>query len=306
MKITSKSLKAIVVFSLAAAMFAGCKKDSKTADSEVEALFAVNTYKTKTGNFDNYLEFGGDVEAVSSVAVLPDMAGKISQILVSVGQTVGKNQTIAYVDASLPGMHYSASPVRAPISGRITSFVPKIGTQVSQGSVIANIAQTDDLDIKVSIPERFVSRVENGQQATVSFDAYPGEEFGAKVVEVSPVLDTSSRTMNIKLHFVKRNEKIKVGMYGRVRLVTESKKDAIVVPSNAVVTREGEPYLFVVGSKDGEGHARVKLVAIMSGISVDNKTEILQGINAGDEVVVKGQNLLTDGANVNIVATSGN
>ncbi len=306
MKIMTKNFKAFAIASLAVFALAGCEKKKVVADdkNDVEALFAVNTYKTKFGNLDNYLEFGGDVASVTSVAVLPDAAGKVARIMVNVGQMVSRDQTIAYVDPSLPGLNYSLSPVRAPISGRVTSFVPTIGTQVSQGSVIAQIAQTDDLEIKVSIPERFISRITMGQEAVVTFDAYPGIEFVAKVFEVSPVLDTTSRTMSVKLRLVKADERVKVGMYARVRLVTESIRDAIVVPSNAIVTRSGKPYLFVVESKGSDNHAKVRLVSIVPGLSVDNKTEIAKGISAGDEIVIKGQNLLDDGANVNVISVT--
>ena len=94
-------IKIMAAALLAALLFAGCKKSEgndkkeEKAEAEVEALFAVNTYKTKAGNLDEYLEFGGDVAAVSSVAALPDMAGKISRVMVSVGQMVKKNQVLA-------------------------------------------------------------------------------------------------------------------------------------------------------------------------------------------------------------------
>lgn len=298
-------IKIMAAALLAALLFAGCKKDGKEqkSEEEVEALFAVNTYKTKAGNLDEYLEFGGDVAAVSSVAALPDMAGKISRTMVSVGQMVSKNQVLAYVDASRPGMDYSASPVKAPIAGRVISFIPTIGTMVTQATVIAEIASTDELEIKVSVAERFISRISLGQTAVVTFDAYPGVEFKAKVFEVSPVLDKSSRTMSVKLKINPPDNRIKAGMYARVRLITESIKDAIVVPASAIVTREGAPYLFVVSSqKNGDTPAKVKLCAVEQGILVDNKTEITKGLIAGDEIVVKGQNLLNDGASVNIVS----
>ena len=298
----------VAALALAALVFAGCKgKDKKEekADAEVEALFAVNTYKTKAGNLDEYLEFGGDVAAVSSVAALPDMAGKISRVMVSVGQMVKKNQVIAYVDASRPGMDYSASPVKAPISGRVISFIPTIGTVVSQASVVAEIADTDELEIKVSVAERFISRISLGQTAIVTFDAYPGVEFKAKVFEVSPVLDKTSRTMSVKLRINPPDKRIKAGMYARVRLITDSVKGAIVVPASAIVTREGVPYLFVIASqKNGDAPAKVKLCPIERGILVDNKVEITKGVIAGDEIVVKGQNLLNDGASVNIIAVT--
>lgn len=296
----------VAALALAALVFAGCKgKDKKEekADAEVEALFAVNTYKTKAGNLDEYLEFGGDVAAVSSVAALPDMAGKISRVMVSVGQMVKKNQVIAYVDASRPGMDYSASPVKAPISGRVISFIPTIGTMVSQATVVAEIADTDELEIKVSVAERFISRISSGQTAIVTFDAYPGVEFKAKVFEVSPVLDKTSRTMSVKLRINPPDKRIKAGMYARVRLITESVKGAIVVPASAIVTREGVPYLFVIASqKNGDAPAKVKLCPVERGILVDNKVEITKGVIAGDEIVVKGQNLLNDGSSVNIIS----
>ena len=173
---------------------------------------------------------------------------------------------------------------------------------VSQSVGIAQIAKTDELEIKISIAERFVSRIANGQSAVARFDAYPGVDFTAKVVEVSPVLDTTTRTMTAKLKLDPVDPRIKVGMYAKIRLVTESKQNAIVVPSTAIVTREGKPYVFIVSQqKTDKEPARVKLTAITQGITVDNKTEISQGISAGDLLIVKGQALLNDGSGVNIL-----
>ena len=63
------------------------------------------------------------------------------------------------------------------------------------------------------------------------------------------------------------------------------------------------PYLFVISSqKNGDTPAKVKLCAVEQGILVDNKVEITKGLIAGDEIVVKGQNLLNDDASVNIVS----
>ena len=295
---------------LSALALTACKPKGPAAaksDEEVEALFAVNTYKTKSGNLDAYLEFGGDVNAVSSVAVLPDVGGKISRTLVNVGDMVTKNQILAYVDPSKPGMDYSASPVKATISGRVISFMPAIGTMVTPASVIAELASTDELEVKVSVAERFISRISMGQTAILTFDAYPGVEFRARVFEVSPVLDKSSRTMTIKLRLLSRDSRIKAGMYARVRLLTDSIKDAIVVPTSSIISRDGSPYVFTVASQKTESTpAKVKLSPVERGITVDNRTEITKGLIAGDEIVVKGQNLLNDGASVNIISVQEN
>ncbi|MBQ7158547.1 MAG: efflux RND transporter periplasmic adaptor subunit [Treponema sp.] len=298
---------AVAVLTVAAVLSTGCKKggaDAKKMD-DAEIIYAVSSYKTAPGNLDEYLEFGGDVDSVSAVNVMPDMAGKISRILVSVGDMVRKDQVLAYVDASRPGMNYSESPVRAPIAGRITSIPPTIGATVSQAVTVARIARTDDLEIKVNVAERFISRIKQGQTAIVTFDAYPGVEFKAKVFEVSPVLDTSTRTMSIKLRIEPPDSRIKVGMYARVRLVTDSVKNAIVIPNAAMISRDGKPFVFVIANqKEGDKNATVRLQAVKIGISVDNKTEITEGLSAGDEIVIKGQSLLNDGAQVNIISTT--
>lgn len=307
MKRTAKSV--ITAASMAAALtFISCgpKKAAAAEDSkEVETLYAVSTYKTVAGNLDDYLEFGGDVASVNEVMVLPDQAGKITNVLVKVGDMVKKDQVIAYVNPLRAGVVYNDSPVRAPIAGRITSLPVTVGSTVSQSSSVAKVARTDELEIRINIAERFVSRISNGQKATVTFDAYPSVVFGAKIFEVSPVLDTSTRTMGVKLRLNPPDSRVKVGMYGRVRLVTESVKNAIILPVSAIVTRDGKDYVFVITSpKSGKNAAVVGLRPVTKGISVDNKVEITKGLEAGEEIVTKGQTLLNDGSKVNIVSSN--
>lgn len=277
------------------------KKDAKPK-GDVEAVFAVNAYKVEPSTLDDYLEFGGDVDAASSVAVMPDTAGKISQVYVKVGQKVSKNQILASVDASRPGMVFAASPVRAPIAGTVTYFPGVVGTSVAQSSIIAKVSSTNKLEIETAVPERFVSRISLNQKALLSFNAYPGETFEAYISEVSPVLDTSSRTMNIKLSIKKQDPRIKIGMYAKIHLITEHKENIVVLPYDSVITREDQNYVFIV-EQDGE-KTKAVLSPVKVGIRVDNYQEILQGVTNGDLVIVKGQTLLSDGSLVNVVSVT--
>ena len=298
--ITLASVAAVFTF-----MSCGPKKPAQGANpEEVETLYAVSTYKTVAGNLDDYLEFGGDVASVNEVMVLPDQAGKITNILVKVGDMVRLGDTIAYVNPLRAGVVYNDSPVKAPISGRVTSLPVTVGSTVSQSSLVAKVARTDELEIRINIAERFVSRISNGQKATVTFDAYPGVVIGAKIFEVSPVLDTATRTMGVKLRLNPPDSRVKVGMYGRVKLVTESVKNAIVLPVSALVARDGKDYVFVVTTpKSGQNAAVVSIRQVTKGILVDNQVEITKGLEADEEVVIKGQTLLNDGAKVNIVSS---
>lgn len=306
MKKTSAKLPFILMAAaILSSALVSCKGKSEKAakEEETETTYAVNADIVQAGNLDDYLEFGGDVSSVSAVDVYPDAAGKISRIRVAVGDLVKKDQIIAYVDPSRPGMNYSENPVKAPISGRVTSFPPTIGTMVSQSYSIAKISDTDELQIKVNVAERFISRIRENQTAVVTFDAYPGVEFKARVFEVSPVLDTTSRTMLAKLKVEPADSRIKAGMYARVKLITDTIEGAVVIPNDAIVYRDGKPYVFTAKSESAE--SSVNMVSVKEGLSVDNKTEIQEGLKEGDVIIVKGQSLLSDGSKVKILSISG-
>ncbi|GMO63611.1 MAG: efflux RND transporter periplasmic adaptor subunit [Treponemataceae bacterium] len=289
----------------AAAGLAGCAKANATAPgaaaaAKPETIYAVNTAMVKAGNLDAYLEFGGDVAAASSIDVLPDSQGKVSRLYVKVGEAVRRNQLLADVDPSHPGMNYELSPVRAPIAGTITSLPFPVGATVAPSVSIAKISTANDLAITIEVAERFVSRIKMGQNAQLFFDAYPGEVFDARVIEIAPVLNTSSRTMTVKLSVGENSGyRIKIGMYARVKLVTDERKDVIVIPYNALVRRGAGNFVFVVNPLD----TTVEMIEVTEGIRVDDQIEITKGLLDGDEVVIKGQTLLDDGAKINVIST---
>lgn len=299
-----KSTKLIAVAGavlLVSTVFFGCNKKSaeETAQAEAETVFAVNAYKAVPRNLDDYLEFGGNVQTASSVDIYPDVqSGKISKILVKVGDKVKKDQVLCEVDASRPGMDYKNSPIKAPVAGTITSFPYNIGQTVAASMPVGKISSTGTLEVKTNVAERFVSRIAMKQRAELTFDAFPGEKFPAVLVEIDPVLDTSSRTLGIKLVQTPTDSRLKAGMYARIKLVTDTKKNSIVIPDNVIVTRNEEDIVYIIDPLTNT----VKASPVKKGIRVDDKQEIEMGITPGDLVVIKGQALLTDGSKVNVVS----
>ncbi|MCR5698802.1 MAG: biotin/lipoyl-binding protein, partial [Treponemataceae bacterium] len=154
-------------------MLTGCskKKEARGAE-EVETVFAVYALKVNNSNLDDYLAFGGNVQAASSVDIYPDVqSGKITRILVKVGEVVQKNQVLAEVDSSRPGMDYKVSPIKAPVSGTVTSLPINVGSTVAASMAIGKISSTGKLEIKTNVAERFISRIGLYQKAELTFDA---------------------------------------------------------------------------------------------------------------------------------------
>lgn len=298
------AVRAVLVLAAIAAALVSCggqgEKKAKEEQAPPETIYAVNSYLVEAGNLDAYLEFGGDVAASSSVDILPDAAGKIASILAREGQFVQRDQIIARVDPSRPGLNYETSPIRAPISGTITSLPFSVGATVAPSVSIGKISTANDLEVSIDVAERFVSRIRLNQTALLSFDAYPSETFPARIVEISPVLNTVSRSMTVKLRLSAQDARIKIGMYARVKLITDERKNVIVIPYESMTRRAGDTYVFAI-DRNAEGGARVTMIDVDEGVRVDDRIEILAGLKAGDEIVVKGQTLLNNNSRVNVV-----
>ena len=93
-------------------------------------------------------------------------------------------------------------------------------------------------------------------------------------------------------------------MYAKVKLITNHKNKVVVIPSTALVSRNGENYVFVVKKNDKDEDIALKK-SVEAGIRVDDKQEIISGLGSDEIVITKGMSLLSDGSRVNLVALMG-
>ena len=282
-----------------AAGLVSCGKQSSNESATVKTVIAVNTQTMKFSKMEDYLDFGGNVNCKNSVQILPDVAGRVTSVSIKEGDKISKGQIIAEVNASRPGQNYSSNPVRSTVSGTVVSIPQSVGSYVSAQSTIAEIATTSELEIKTDIPERFISVVKEGLSAQITFDAYKGESFAAKVISISPVLSPSTRTMEITMDFDSFDERVKAGMYARVHLITQTLDGILCVPSTAIL-EDGEKY-YVYKACEENGEKIAHRLYVTKGLTVDNYTEITEGLAEGDEIVIKGQKNICDGQSVRAI-----
>lgn len=283
--------------------------EEKTGDTEQETVFAVSTTKAVQGQIKDYIDVNGDVVTKTRVDTYPDTAGKLSALYVEVGDRVRKDQVIAEVDPSRPGMQFSASPVKAPISGMITLLPVQVGSTVSQQMTVAQVSKMDDLELRVHVAERFISKMQVGLSAEIKFEAYPSREFTGRVREISPVVDPVSRTLELKISISDGADILKAGMFGEVKIVTEEKSNVVKIPSDSLVRRFGDDFVFVVNrdaaanedADDSDILGVAERRRVSAGIEIDQKLEVQSGLEPGEEVVYRGQTLLEDGSKVRVV-----
>jgi membrane fusion protein (multidrug efflux system) len=189
-------------------------------------------------------------------------------------------------------LNYGYTKIRAPISGVISSRDVKPGAHVDAGAPVFRITEISKLVAYLHIPQVELARIETGDEALVQVDAMPGHEFRASLARISPTIDTRNGTFRATVYIDNRDGLLAPGMFSRFSIACEKHADALVVPSRALVQEDGASVVYVVS--DGAAIRRKVTVGIESG----GLTEILEGLDASETVVVTGQGSLRDGSKV--------
>jgi multidrug efflux pump subunit AcrA (membrane-fusion protein) len=147
--------------------------------------------------------------------------------------------------------------------------------------------------VRTTVIERVYGQVRIGQPAKIEVDAFPAKTFDGRVSRIAPMLQEASRVAQMEVEVVNDSLLLKPGMFCKVTVVLAEKASAQVIPTQAVVTRNGTNGIFVIRSGETTAH----FVPVELGISASDKTEILTPEIEG-LVVSLGQHLLEDGSTV--------
>src|SRR5690606_26797423 len=147
----------------------------------------------------------------------------------------------------------------------------------------------DELKVDFRIPETYLPRLSVGQALSISVDALPGAWRDGTVAAISPLVDVSGRAALLRARIPNPERQLRPGMFARVNLVLDT-TEAIMVPETALVPRDDQQFVMRV---DGD---RVTEVAVAIGQRQQGMVEIMQGLEAGDQVVVAGLQKISDGS----------
>jgi RND family efflux transporter MFP subunit len=188
----------------------------------------------------------------------------------------------------------SNTRVVSPVDGFVGKRNLDPGAYVTSNSSVLSVVDIHVVRLVVNLVEKDLRRVDVGSAAVAEVDAYPGESFNGRVARIAPVLDPSTRTAEMEIELPNPTYRLKPGMYSRVRLTTEQRQNALVVPRNAIVDTKGKRGVFLF---DGaEQKARFREVAL--GLADEKQVEIVNGIREGETIITTGASALTDGETV--------
>ena len=192
----------------------------------------------------------------------------------------------------LAKLNYGYSSIRAPIAGIVSSRDIKPGENLTPGQVAFRITDTSELLAHLQIPQAELSKFAAGHTASLEVASMPGTRFNARIARISPTIDVRNGTFRATAVIDNAHGNLAPGMFGRFTIAYEKHEDVLVIPAHALLDEDEEKTVYVVSN--GEVDRRIVEVGIESG----GRVEIVDGLEASDQIVVVGHSGLRDGAKV--------
>lgn len=171
--------------------------------------------------------------------------------------------------------------IKAPFSGKIGLRSISPGTYITPTILVANLVNISKLKITFSIPEKYATQVKVA--TNLSFTVSGSEtKYSAKVYAIEPGVDTNTRTLQIRAIAENKNGALIPGSYANVELPLDKLKDAIVVPTEAIIPVQNGKKVFI--SENG----KAKEVMVETATRTDASIVVLSGLKAGDTVITAG------------------
>ena len=208
-----------------------------------------------------------------------------SRYIASVAQLDLSKAQLSQNDARLQELRINLqhTSVTSPVDGFVGKRNVDPGAMVNTNTAIASVVEISRLKLIVNVVEKDLRMVTAGDVGIVEVDAYPGEKFNGRIARVAPVLDPATRTASIEIEIPNSDARLKPGMYARISLTVEERKNTLVAPKNAVIDFENKRGVWMP-SEDRRAH----FVPVTLGIEGPEQIEILAGLKEGDRFVTTG------------------
>ncbi len=340
-----------------AAQLADLKKEQAKIDSQIVKLqtelgkkdsvksIDVGTVTVTPGNFTNYVDLQGHIDAQDNVMAYSQSAGVITALNVRAGNHVGKGQVLVQLDNSVLNQQIAQAQtqvslnktlydrqknlwdqkigtevqylqaqtalqssekqvsalrqqadmfrITAPISGTVDQMDLKLGQVIQPGQNGIRIVNTDNLKVKADVPESYATDINQGDNVKVVIpDA--NDSLMLKVTFAAKVIDPGSRSFGIEIK-LPQSKALRPNMTATIRVADYSKKNSLSLPLNAI--QRSDTSTFVYLNKNGIA----KRQAVKLGNTYGGKSEVLNGLSAGDQVVTEGASDIEDGDKLRVL-----
>ncbi len=191
------------------------------------------------------------------------------------------------------------SKIKAPINGIVDLINIKEGELAMPGAQIIQMVNISTFYVNADVSEKFISVIKKGSPLKVSFPSFPDWKIDTKIYRIGNVINQSNRTFRVQAKISNNNNMLKPNMLSKITFLDFEVEKALVVPSIIIKKDFKGNYLYIV-AKDKNGYIAQKKY-VKTSLSNDEGTMITEGITQGDQVIVKGYNLVKDGIAIDVI-----
>ncbi len=190
--------------------------------------------------------------------------------------------------------------IRAPFSGRLGIRAVDIGQYLQPGTKVVTLQSLDPIFVDFSLPQQSLSQIKVGQTLSAVSDAYPNEKFAGEVTAINPVVDASTRNVQVRATLKNEQGKLLPGMFATIDIASGTADNNLTLPQTAITYNPYGDTVYLVNhdGKDEKGHDKLvaKQVFVNLGGKRGDQVTIIDGVKEGDEVVTSGQVKLRNGS----------
>jgi membrane fusion protein, heavy metal efflux system len=263
--------------------------------SKAEIKLAQESYDRNKLLYEQKVTAGKNLQAAEHDLEVAKAAGENSVTGTKAALTAARRHLLilgindATIDALAKKTDLAATfSLNSPIDGIVVERNATVGASVATDANLFKIIDLSRVWVDADVFEKDLPRVRPGQEVKLKVTAFPESTFSGKVIFVNSVVDPETRTVKVRTEVANPDGRLKPDMFANVQIVTDVNRAAISIPQSAVLNDEGKSVVFVA---DGNGYKKRQ---VQAGIQNNDRVEIIDGLNAGDKVVVKGNYLLLE------------
>jgi Cu(I)/Ag(I) efflux system membrane fusion protein len=181
----------------------------------------------------------------------------------------------------------------APTAGIVSELMVREGATVMPGMPLLRLQGTGTVWAEGQVPESQAALLRPGARVVATSPAAPGEDFAGRLQALLPEVDAATRTRRARLELANPGARLVPGMFVQLRFAQPARSKSLLVPTDAVIHTGRRSVVMLA-----EGEGRYRPVAVKTGLEHQGQTEVLEGLAAGQRVVLSGQFLIDSEASL--------
>ena len=274
-------------------------------------VYVVEGQKVRKGEILAKIDDGGLSQQLAQLKIQAELAkttferqqrlwdqkiGSEMQYLQAKSNYEAQDQAIAQLEQQV-----AKTIVRAPFSGTIDDVLTEQGSVVMPGQTqLLRIVNLDNMYIVTDVPEKYIANITRNKKVEVEFPVL-GKKMDSKVRQVGDFINPNNRTFKVEISVPNKERSIKPNLTAKLRINDYSNEKALLIPQGIISENaSGEQYIYIVTNKENnEAIAEKKIIE--TGLTQEGFIEVINGLEAGNEIIQEGARSVNDGQKVKII-----